>query len=128
NGSSVSTCSVEFGPTIAYGAQAPCSPEPGGGSSPVAVSAAATGLTPGTTYHYRATAANGGGTEEGEDRTFTTLPRAPAVTAVRPNAGFVSGGTEVTISGTGFAEATSVRFGSRRATSFTVDSPTSITE
>ena len=38
-----------------------------------------------------------------------------------------SGGTTVTISGTGLAEATAVDFGTSAASSFTVNSPTSIT-
>jgi hypothetical protein len=38
-----------------------------------------TGLSPGTTYHVRAYAANSAGTAYGEGEEFTTLPAAPAV-------------------------------------------------
>jgi hypothetical protein len=58
NGGAVGSCVFEWGPTTAYGSSAPCSPAPGSGSSPVAVSAAASGLTPATTYHYRLTVTN----------------------------------------------------------------------
>jgi hypothetical protein len=55
---------------------------------------------------------------------FTYLP---AVSAIEPNSGPVTGGTGVTITGTNFTGATEVKFGSAKATSFTVNSPTSIT-
>lgn len=51
---------------------------------------------------------------------------APVVTLVSPTAGTTSGGTAVTITGTGFANATSVKFGTTAA-SFTVNSDLSIT-
>jgi hypothetical protein len=72
NGAEVSACTLEYGPTPAYGSSAPCSAAVGAGTSPVTVSASLTGLTPGTTYHYRAVATNAGGTGEGDDATFAT--------------------------------------------------------
>jgi hypothetical protein len=51
----------------------------------------------------------------------------PVVTAVSPSSGSTVGGTSVTIIGTGFTFVTSVSFGSVRATSYLVTSPTSIT-
>ncbi len=51
----------------------------------------------------------------------------PAITKVTPRKGPTSGGTTVTITGTDFNGATSVRFGSTSATSYTVNSTTSIT-
>jgi large repetitive protein len=50
-----------------------------------------------------------------------------AVTGVSPNIGFTSGGTSVTITGSGFAGATAVNFGTASATSYTVNSDTQIT-
>jgi hypothetical protein len=50
-----------------------------------------------------------------------------AVTSVSPNAGPPGGGTSVTITGTNFTGATAVAFGSNPASSFTVNSATSIT-
>ena len=51
----------------------------------------------------------------------------PAVTGVNPNTGPISGGTPVTITGTGFTGATTVTFGGKPATGVVVDSPTQIT-
>ncbi|MEU0674680.1 IPT/TIG domain-containing protein [Streptomyces sp. NPDC006172] len=52
---------------------------------------------------------------------------APVVSSVSPNQGPASGGTTVTVTGTGFTGATAVRFGTKLATSFTVNSATQIT-
>ena len=80
NGGEVSECKLEYGTTISYGQSASCTPEkPGAGTSPIAVSAAVTSLTANTTYHFRITATNAGGTSKGSDETFTTLPNPPTV-------------------------------------------------
>jgi hypothetical protein len=52
---------------------------------------------------------------------------APVVSSVSPNQGSASGGTTVTVTGTSFTGVTAVRFGSKAATSFTVNSSTQIT-
>jgi hypothetical protein len=57
---------------------------------------------------------------------FTYKPQ-PTVTALTPAEGPTSGGTAVTISGTEFAEATEVDFGSTPAQSYSVDSAGQIT-
>ena len=79
NGSEVSECKFEYGTTLSYGSSAPCSPSPGSGESPVAVSAAIGGLAANTTYHFRVFAKNAGGEATGSDRTFTTLGPPPTV-------------------------------------------------
>jgi IPT/TIG domain len=50
----------------------------------------------------------------------------PTVTKVEPNAGPLAGGTSVTITGTNLTGATAVKFGATNATSFKVNSATSI--
>ncbi|WP_330229120.1 IPT/TIG domain-containing protein [Nocardia sp. NBC_00508] len=57
---------------------------------------------------------------------FTYVP-APTLTSISPTTGPVTGGTTVTLTGTGFTGATAVVFGILPATSFTVNSPTQIT-
>lgn len=56
-----------------------------------------------------------------------TYVAVPAVTAVSPAVGSLAGGTTVTITGTALSNATSVKFGNTAATSFTVNSASSIT-
>ena len=127
NGANVSECQFEYGISTSYGTSAPCSSLPGAGSSPVAVSAALTGLAANAEYHYRISATNSAGTSKGSDETFKTVSNPPTVTGVSPDAGLESGWTEVTIAGTKFTEATAVQFGSSSAAFFEVTSPTSIT-
>lgn len=64
---------VEYGATAAYGQTTPF-PEGSAGEGVVSrtVWAAASGLAPGTTYHYRVVATNELGTAVGPDQTFTT--------------------------------------------------------
>ncbi len=66
-----------YGPTTAYGATSTVRTVPAG-TKAVAVSRAITGLTPGTTYHYRISAASSGGVVGGADRSFTTTGHPPA--------------------------------------------------
>jgi hypothetical protein len=72
NGSNVTACTFEYGTSISYGNSAPCASQPGSGENPVAVSASVTGLTSATTYHFRVSATNAGGTSNGSDQTFNT--------------------------------------------------------
>lgn len=65
--------SFEYGLTNAYGSQVTADQSPLNGSSTQQVSVSITGLSPGTTYHYRVTATNSNGTSYGSDRTFITL-------------------------------------------------------
>lgn len=59
--------------------------------------------------------------------TFTyVVAQVPVVTGVAPGSGPTSGGTSVTLTGTGFTGATAVTFAGVPATSFTVNSPTQI--
>jgi IPT/TIG domain len=51
---------------------------------------------------------------------------APALTAIGPNQGPVSGGTPVTLTGVNLTAATAVKFGSAAATSFTVASDSTV--
>lgn len=83
-GVAVTECKFEYGTSASYGQSVPCAESPaeiGTGSSPVQVHANLTGLTSGTSYHYRLAAANANGTVEGEDLTFNA-PAPPAVSSL----------------------------------------------
>jgi hypothetical protein len=79
------------------------------------------------TVDVQVTTASGGTSATSAADQFTyTNAAAPAVTAVSPNSGYLSGGLAVTITGSGFTGATAVAFGSTPAASFQVLSDTSI--
>jgi hypothetical protein len=70
----------EYGTTTSYGTKIPATAiEVGSGTSGVAVSRTPTGLTPGTTYHYRVVAESEAGTADGADRSLTTGGGIPPV-------------------------------------------------
>jgi phospholipase C len=77
NGEPVTNCRLEYGDSLPYGASAPCTPSPGAGEEAVAVTAQVSGLKPATTYHFRISASNAGGTSVGEDETFQTSESLP---------------------------------------------------
>jgi phosphodiesterase/alkaline phosphatase D-like protein len=85
----------EYGTTTAYGTKT-ASTSAGSGQATKAVKVPLTGLTPGTTYHYRLVATSNAGTGTGADVVFTTT--GPAVT-ISTAAGTVVFGHGVTLSG-----------------------------
>jgi subtilisin family serine protease len=80
NGSTVTDCHFEYGPSESYGSSVRCASLPGSGNGVVAVSAVVETLSANTAYHFRIVAANSGGTSHGEDQTFATLAYPPTVT------------------------------------------------
>jgi hypothetical protein len=94
-------------------------------NSPTQVTATAPAGSPGT-VDIRLTSPSGGPSGITPADQFTYVA-APAVTGVSPAAGPADGGTTVTVTGSGFTNATAVTFGSTAAASFTVDSDTQIT-
>ena len=65
----------EYGTTTSYGLTSGTK-WAGAGTSDVSVSAAITGLSPNTAYHYRIVAINSAGTSYGSDQTLTTKAKA----------------------------------------------------
>ncbi|HXQ58748.1 MAG TPA: IPT/TIG domain-containing protein, partial [Acidimicrobiales bacterium] len=65
-------------------------------------------------------------TRKADKFTFVTPPPPPTVTRLHPTSGSITGGTTVTITGTNFAGATAVKFGTTPASSFAVISARSI--
>lgn len=72
NGAST-TVTFNYGTTVSYGSTATASPSSiSAGTGSTSVTAALTGLTCNTLYHYRVSAANNVNTTNGSDATFTT--------------------------------------------------------
>jgi hypothetical protein len=87
NGGGITECKFEYGST-SYGSSVTCSPMPGSGTSPVAVSASVSSLSPNMTYHFRVVAKNASGTSPGSDLTFKTpaepVPPSPSPSTLPP--------------------------------------------
>jgi hypothetical protein len=77
----------------------------------------------GTAGAVQVTVGNSDGTSNAVAYTYLAVP---ALTAISPNQGLSTGGTAVTLTGSGLTGVTAVSFGSAAATSFTVDSDTQI--
>ncbi len=85
-------------------------------------------LTPLITGTYNVVVINSDGTQGVLQNGFTALYfPPPVITGISPPSGSPSGGTTVSITGTGFTGATAVKFGGTAARSFTFNSDTSIT-
>jgi hypothetical protein len=101
NGDAVTSCQFSYGLSTSYGSTVPCTPPPGGGTSPVAVSGALAGLVPGTTYHYDLSATNSYAPVTGQDATFTTSGASPASVSLLPaDSGAAYGSSTATLAGT----------------------------
>ncbi|WP_280244436.1 IPT/TIG domain-containing protein, partial [Nocardia abscessus] len=85
---------------------------------------AVTAITPAGTGTSAVTVTTAGGVSN--DSVYTFVP-APTLASVVPGAGLVTGGSTVTLIGTGFTGTTAVRFGTTPAASFTVVSDTELT-
>jgi photosystem II stability/assembly factor-like uncharacterized protein len=70
----------EYGPTASYGSTTTVTAL-GSGTDPVAMIANGTGLSPGTTYHYRLVVQSSGGIAVTDDATFTTAAPPPAASS-----------------------------------------------
>jgi hypothetical protein len=69
------SCVMEYGETTGYGEKVNCEPESLEGFGDQGVGFTATGLNPGTTYHFRVVVENAANEKtEGADSEFTTLP------------------------------------------------------
>jgi len=104
--------------TVQFGASAPISAEVVSATQITATAPAGTGAVPVSVVV---------GGDQSPASPADLYSYVPAVTAVSPSSGPTSGGTVVSIAGAGFAGASSVKFGTTIAASFTVVSPTQIT-
>jgi DNA-binding beta-propeller fold protein YncE len=89
-GVQLTDCHFDYGTTTAYGQTAPCVPNAGSippDSSGHAVSADLTGLTGGTTYHFRLEASNANGGNQSQDQTLNTFVPGETGTFGSPGSG-----------------------------------------
>lgn len=68
---------VDYGTDTTYGSSSAPDANAGAGTAGAPADLIVTDLQPATTYHYRITAVNAGGTQHGPDGTFRTAPAAP---------------------------------------------------
>ena len=81
--------SFDYGTSTAYGTNVAGVPTPVSGSTDNAVSATLSGLTPGTTYHYRVNG-TAGATVNGGDLTFTTISNNASLSGLSLSTGSLS--------------------------------------
>src|SRR5208283_2463047 len=116
-GTTVTGTGFVTGATVDFGLTGASSVTVVSGTSITAVSPAGTGTVD-------VTVTTPGGISATSPADEFTYDPVPAVTSISPAAGPVAGGTTVTVTGTGFTGATSVKFGTTAATSYTVVSAT----
>jgi len=98
-----SAVTFEYGLTTSYGTTVNADQSPVTGTADTPVSKSIIGLATGTTYHYRVIGVNTGGTTNGFDKSFTTIPGIPI------NVVISSDGSEVTVSWNSVTGATSYK-------------------
>ncbi|MBK8035659.1 MAG: cadherin-like beta sandwich domain-containing protein [Verrucomicrobiaceae bacterium] len=84
---STATAMFQSGTSASYGTNSPITLTAPAGVSAENVSLGLTGLLPGTTYHFRVSASNLGGTDNGDDLTFTTLSNDASLSALALSSG-----------------------------------------
>lgn len=84
------TASFNFGTLATYGTNVAAVPSTVTGSTTTAVTAGLTGLTPGTTYHFRVKGVNVNGTRNGGDLTFATPSNNANLASLSTSAGTLS--------------------------------------
>ena len=112
-------------PEFPQGSTVTTSALPVSGASITSVSTDLTGLVPATRYFFKLRVEAGGVTVEGAVRSFQTLTP-PTLSAASVQTGPAVGGTAITITGVGLSGATAVKVGGSPATSYTINSGTSI--
>lgn len=101
NGEEVTECEFKYGRTTAYESTVPCNPSSPLLGEPAPVTAAVSGLSPNTTYHFRIVAKTAGGPIEGKDVEFPTLPLATVTTGEASGIGQTSAGLNATVNPNG---------------------------
>ncbi len=85
SGNAATGYSFHYGTSTAYGLTTPTQTTPAA-TTPATVTATITNLTPHTAYHYRLSASNAAGNDDGDDKTLTTAFQAKKPAASTGNA------------------------------------------
>jgi len=122
NATNLSTTVIfEYGTTISYGLTVTAVPNPVTGGNATSVSADISGLTSGTTYHFRVKAVNTGGTTYGDDQAFTTLCTAPtAITDAATNPGITTFTLNGTVNANNFSTIVTFEYGTNTSYGSTI--------
>ncbi len=111
----------EYGTTTSYGSKT-ASHSAGSGTQAMSISTTLSGLTPGTTYHFRLVATNAAGTSPGADHTFGTAgppgARTGPAQSIQGHSATLTGSTDARGRATTwyFDFGTTTAYGSRTAT------------
>ena len=110
NGASTNV-TFEYGETTTYGSSVAATPSPVTSSNATAVSAALSGLIPGTTYHYRVVASSTNGNTEGANQTFTTTAPPVATTGIASGITSNSASLAGTVNANGASTTVTIEYG-----------------
>ena len=117
----------EFGRTIGYGHKTPLpAGDAGEPIGPTTIETHLSGLTAGSTYHYRVVAANGLGTSRGHDETFTTYDLPSILGFSTSNVTATSADVSARINPNGFETTYEVQYGQTKDYGSTEPIPPSI--
>jgi hypothetical protein len=112
NANNASTAvTFNYGLTTSYGSTVAGTPTPVTGNTVTPVSAALSGLTGNTTYHYRVSGVNTGGTSNGNDMTFNTAGPPIVVTNPATNVTQTTATLNGTVTGNNLSTAVSFNWG-----------------
>jgi hypothetical protein len=109
------TYSWQYGTSTAYGQQT-LATAIGSGPGPAAATGALSGLSAGTTYHYRLVAQNADGVSYGYDETFTTSAGAPVNTGAPTITGTGRVGQTLTATGASWSPSGAMTYQWKRST------------
>lgn len=107
----VTTVSFDYGLTALYGSSINSVQGSVTGSTPLNTSAILTGLTPGTTYHYRVNANNPGGISVSTDQSFTTHQYPEAFTNQATSVAVETATLNGSVNATGLSAAVTFEYG-----------------
>lgn len=108
---SSTTVTFEYGTTTDYGTTVTAIQSPVSGNTVTSVSAELTGLTPGSTYHFKVKAVSEGGNGNGSDLTFTTTQPPTVTTGIPESVSTTSATLNGTVNANNFSSTVTFEYG-----------------